>query len=474
MHFSFLSAFFFLQKLVRVHVALASSDENAIGAILDWSAENDGGWTGINEAGKADIILSGQSEEIDQLNAFLPWQSTCGHHEERHFVYGMATRRRIHFPLSQRPPYFADINLVLPRIHSVDYKVYLDDMFPDTAYLHLIWPHYNDGDRRQQIIDVSDDIGRGRVFVQIPIGVREAMLHLEEAFSSRVVVASLDPCLDVDSSSLSEDGSGLQRDWHVFRQTAQVTVKMVTQDSRPVHNVTLHYTLGQPSFSQHQIEADAETAEVIFHLPKGTLVYLKPESLTHSAAPDNPQVFRAHAESEVALVFATSHQRPFNLAIPNEMFQQQDIYLKIKTDLDGIHALTYTSANDPNKVHTSYGDHVKATPYDKRLHIFARSHQLVGLTIIDLPIQGDTVWLFEGSVKVRVKVLSLLGHHLEAAEVHWHVGWGIGSQKLPTDFDLYAPLGSLVALEARHPDYTCPMRVHEVLSDDSTLTLTCH
>lgn len=469
-----------MQKLVRVHVALAS-EENAIGAILDWSAENDGGWTGINEEGKADILLSGQSEEIHQLNAFLPWQSTCGHHEERTFVYGLATRRGLRFPLSQRPPYFSDVKLVLPRIHSVDYKVHLDDMFPDTAYLHLIWPHYSDGDRREQIIDVSDDIGRGRVFVQIPIGVREALLHLEEAFSSRVVVTSLDPCLDVDSSSLSEDGDALQRDWHVFRQTSEMTVKMVTQDSRrPLHNVTLYYTLGHPTFSQHLMEADAETAEVTFHLPKGTLVYLRPESLTHSPASDNPQVFRAHRDGEVALVFATSHQSPFSEPYSNEIMEHQDIHLK--TDFDGINALTYTSANS-NKVHSlheAHGKlwHLKATPHDKRLHLFARSHHFMGLTLIDLPIYSDNVWLFEGSVRISVKVLTLHGHHLEGAEVQWHVGWGLGSHHLSTDksgqVDLFAPIGQLVALEARHPDYDCPLRVHEVSDNDDHLTLTCH
>ncbi len=50
----------------------------AIGATVDWTAENDGGIQGVDGQGIAEIKLSGKSETIFELTAFIPWQSTCG------------------------------------------------------------------------------------------------------------------------------------------------------------------------------------------------------------------------------------------------------------------------------------------------------------------------------------------------------------------------------------------------------------
>ena len=82
---------------------------------------------------------------------------------------------------------------------------------------------------------------------------------------------------------------------------------MINSQHHRVSNVTLNYAIGFPFFDQNAMEASLEEAEVVFHLPEQTFVYIKPE--VHGRAQphsDNPAYFRAKDGLEVFLVFSSA------------------------------------------------------------------------------------------------------------------------------------------------------------------------
>ena len=82
---------------------------------------------------------------------------------------------------------------------------------------------------------------------------------------------------------------------------------MINAHHHRVPNVTLNYAIGFPFFDQNAMEASLEEAEVVFHLPEQTFVYIKPE--VHGRAQphsDNPAYFRAKDGLEVFLVFSSA------------------------------------------------------------------------------------------------------------------------------------------------------------------------
>ena len=83
---------------------------------------------------------------------------------------------------------------------------------------------------------------------------------------------------------------------------------MINAHHHRVPNVTLNYAIGFPFFDQNAMEASLEEAEVVFHLPEQTFVYIKPE-VAHwgpQPNPENPDYFRAKDGLEVFLVFSSA------------------------------------------------------------------------------------------------------------------------------------------------------------------------
>ena len=86
------------------------------------------------------------------------------------------------------------------------------------------------------------------------------------------------------------------------------------------------------------MDASLDDAEVIFHLPEQTLVYMKPESWAN-ADPDNPGYFRAKDGMEVFLMFSNNNQdfsfMPITIALEGEGFDvPEGTFLKYVTKDD--------------------------------------------------------------------------------------------------------------------------------------------
>ena len=273
--------------MVHVHVHLGHSDQAAVGAVIDWNGQDDdGGWEGTDGQGRAQLLLSGKSDKIHQLTAFLPWQSTC-HHQ----VYGMSKLSGQKFPLDERPPFHADLHLTLPRLTNVDYQVDLQGLFPELATLHLL--------DSKVVANIEDSIRFGTAHLSVPVGTHQAFVHLQESYSSTVLVSSLEPCFQINRL---EDRLMIKR--KSTRKTVKTVVKMVGGG-----NVTLHYAVGLPTFDLVAVEPDRETGEVTFHLPEGLTVNLAPEC-PHRVLPhqSNPSHFRAQEGLVVVLSFGNHYQ----------------------------------------------------------------------------------------------------------------------------------------------------------------------
>ena len=78
----------------------------------------------------------------------------------------------------------------LEKTHSYDLQ--LEGLFPERADLHLEFSN------KHELVNLEDSIRRDRAFFEIPEGVSRAYLHVEESYSSTIVVASLDPFFDSD------------------------------------------------------------------------------------------------------------------------------------------------------------------------------------------------------------------------------------------------------------------------------------
>ena len=78
----------------------------------------------------------------------------------------------------------------LEKTHNYDLQ--LEGLFPERADLHLEFSN------KHELINLEDSIRRDRAFFEVPEGVSKAYLHVEESYSSTIVVASLDPFFDSD------------------------------------------------------------------------------------------------------------------------------------------------------------------------------------------------------------------------------------------------------------------------------------
>ena len=140
----------------------------AIGAVIDWNADQDEGIVGVDGNGQGILVLSGGSDKLYQLSAFIPWQSTCN---ERSFAYGLSQIIDQKFPLSQRPPFETSLQLTLPRITRIQYEVELEGLFPEVAQLHTESSH---GKTRR--VDVESSIRHDKASFDIDVGSLQAVL----------------------------------------------------------------------------------------------------------------------------------------------------------------------------------------------------------------------------------------------------------------------------------------------------------
>jgi len=188
---------------------------------------------------------------------------------------------------------FSPLTLASRLEKTHNYDLQLEGLFPERADLHLEFSN------KHELVNLEDSIRRDRVFFEVPEGVSRAYLHVEESYSSTIVVASLDPFFDSDHDKTVRRS--------LYHRTVKVTVKMINAHHHRVPNVTLNYAIGFPFFDQNAMEASLEEAEVVFHLPEQTFVYIKPE--VHGRAQphsDNPAYFRAKDGLEVFLVFSSA------------------------------------------------------------------------------------------------------------------------------------------------------------------------
>jgi len=217
---------------------------------------------------------------------------------------------------------FLPSTLAAYRSENTYYEVQLEGLFPERADLHLEHPN------KHEVINLEDSIRRDHATFQVPEGVSRAYLHVEESYSSTIVVTALNPFYD------SDHDKAVHRS--LYHQTAKVTVKMINAQHHRVPNVTLNYAIGFPFFGQNSMEASLEESEVIFHLPEQTLVYIKPESWAQPH-PDNPDYFRAKDGMKIFLVFGTSHNSqstssPATVVLDGEGFDiPEGTYMKYVT-----------------------------------------------------------------------------------------------------------------------------------------------
>ena len=78
----------------------------------------------------------------------------------------------------------------LEKTHS--YDIQLKGLFPERADLHLEFSN------KHELVNLEDSIRRDRVSFEVPEGVSRAYLHVEESYSSTIVVAALDPLFDLN------------------------------------------------------------------------------------------------------------------------------------------------------------------------------------------------------------------------------------------------------------------------------------
>lgn len=324
------------RKLVRLHVGLGSHHYHqvpAIGAVVDWTADDDGEIVGVGGHGIAEINLSGKSETIHELTVSVPWQTTCGSSKygdrpQNKEIYGAVKLKHQQFSLSHRPPYEEDKYLTLPKLDKIHYDVHLHDFVPKNAELHT------DLMRHDETLKIEDAIRHDKVSFQVDIGATEAYLFLEEPYSSKIVVTPLDPCFSLDSDSWEHHLDGIRLDRSVYHKTAKVVVKMVDKHLQPISNASLHYILGETAFGHRFIHADKEDGEVHFHLPEDMLVHISTQddfnggghSHHHSrnkGHPDNPTYFVARDGLVLHLMFGEGASRylPASVALIGEGFQ---------------------------------------------------------------------------------------------------------------------------------------------------------
>ena len=87
--------------------ALQLTETFVTGAVVDWTAEDDGGIVGVNGDGMVELELSGKSETIHEMTISIPWQTTCGStkHGNRPLpkeIYGAIKVKNQNYPLSHR------------------------------------------------------------------------------------------------------------------------------------------------------------------------------------------------------------------------------------------------------------------------------------------------------------------------------------------------------------------------------------
>ncbi len=215
------------------------------------------------------------------------------------------------FPLSQRPPFHADIVLTLPRLDKVFYALNLEGHFPDVAKLH-----------HSTSVDVLHRIRHDHANFYVPVGIEQALLHLVEFYTSSVIVSHIRNCFDVDESILNEEGKALEQTFGVLKNTVKVTVWMVDNDFRRVHNVTLSYAVTLlPTSIEGQVEADFEDAQVVFHVPEDVVVLISAQSFGLQPNENNPDYFKARDGLEIYLVFGHSHLKHVTVGLIGDGFQ---------------------------------------------------------------------------------------------------------------------------------------------------------
>ena len=204
-------------------------------------------------------------------------------------VYGAARLHNQHFPLNERPPFYATRKLTLPLIEKIYYEIGLAGTFPDKARLHTDLMEHD-------IVHVEGGVFHDKVNFYVRVGAKEAFLLTEEYYSANVILTPLEPCFAVDMDILNDKHDGITMHHSLKHNTVKVTVKIVNHNYHPYHNnVTLHYILGETAFGDNTIEPDHEDAEVVFYLPEHMLVHINPNVEGGHAKPahDNPNYFVA-------------------------------------------------------------------------------------------------------------------------------------------------------------------------------------
>lgn len=346
------------KKTIRVHVTLETEHEHtipAIGATIDWAAEYDGGILGVDGSGKADIVLSGKSEHLMELTAFLPWQATCGsnyhdwldpqrhgklHYDRHHYhrgwgeklVYGVAKIHGEHFALSDRSsPKVAERHLTLPRIERIHFKLALEGTFPDVARLQTDL-------MGQDTVHVEEGVLHDHAHFYVRTGARIAHLFTAEYYTAMVTLTPVNPCLTIDSDTLDYDTNQVLVQHGIHHRTVHVTVKTVDHNYRPFYNVSMEYILGETTFGKNTIQVDADDAEIHYHLPDGLLVHIHPIVPRHvKADPHNPTHFVARDGLEIILVFDGTRYQTAIVTLVGEGFNvpEDTLVRYVSRDWDG-------------------------------------------------------------------------------------------------------------------------------------------
>ena len=238
----------------------------AMGALIDWNTEMEGGRDTADANGHIEITLEENADIVHQLSAYLPWQSTCLSPMAK--VY--QTKILSNIDLIRVPPYITDLDLTLKEIEAIEYDIQMAEGFHSLESAPLLYSNTN-GYNKMDV--TSCNVIDGKIKLDLDRGATKAYLYMQEKQS--VIVQNLGTCSMVWPS---ENSLGLKKSIRLLENTVQVFVKLVNNDFRAMPNTKLSYILGEFSGTVNEIMT-AQNGVVTFFLPEGFLVHLPPHTV---------------------------------------------------------------------------------------------------------------------------------------------------------------------------------------------------
>ena len=169
-------------------VRLANGDETeipAMGALIDWNTEVEGGMATVDSNGHIEVILQENAHIVRQLTAYLPWQSAC---QTLPMAKVYQAQNLANIDLIQVPPYITDLEITLNEIEAIKYEIQMEEGFHSLQALL-----YSNTKRYNKMDVTSYNVIDGKIKLDLDRRATKAYLYMQEK-EATVIVQSLGPC----------------------------------------------------------------------------------------------------------------------------------------------------------------------------------------------------------------------------------------------------------------------------------------